>query len=284
MAGHRRPWFKFFPNDWLGDPHLSTCSLAAQGAWIRLLCLSKNCDEPGRFITGGVVWDDARIGRVIGDGGAGLLLELLSNGVASRDERGIYCRRMVRDEYLRQIRSIAGKQGGSPILLKQSAKQSVSVCVSESLESDSLEEGMQGEKAKRAAAERLPFLTTDLDEIYSAYPRHVGRKRAFEKIGRALIDIHARANGSLEDPAAWLLERVKTYAASPAGKAGQYTPHPATWFNQGRYDDDESEWQRNGTDGRGAGRVVANKAEATATARRQQAEREFASPIEIPRF
>ena len=33
-----RPAFLFFPNDWLSSPDLNSCSLAAQGLWVRMLC------------------------------------------------------------------------------------------------------------------------------------------------------------------------------------------------------------------------------------------------------
>ena len=47
-----------------------------------------------------------------------------------------------------------------------------------------------------------------------------------------------------------LTERVSAYAEAvkawpPADH--QFIPHPATWFNEGRYDDDPNEWKRNAT-------------------------------------
>jgi hypothetical protein len=70
--------------------------------------------------------------------------------------------------------------------------------------------------------------------IYRVYPRKVGKKAALEAIKVALRS----------KPYAELMEAVTAYAESPAGKRGKFTPHPATWFRQGRYDDDRSEWQR----------------------------------------
>jgi len=49
-------------------------------------------------------------------------------------------------------------------------------------------------------------------------------------------------------PFDWLLGRVKAFATSPAGQAGKFTPHPATWFNGGRYEDDDAEWARDEKD------------------------------------
>lgn len=100
-------------------------------------------------------------------------------------------------------------------------------------------------ESERVRKEKLPFLESDLRDIYAAYPRHEAPRKAQEAIGRALIRIHGR-NGC-EDCAAWMLERVKSYAASPAGKAGKFTPMPATWFNQDRFDDDPQTWNRNDT-------------------------------------
>jgi len=77
-----------------------------------------------------------------------------------------------------------------------------------------------------------------IEEIYQAFPRHVGKKAAHLSIKKALLKISAGA----------LLEKVKLYANSPkvAGlmRSGQRDkiPHPTTWFNQERWVDDIIEW------------------------------------------
>jgi len=76
-------------------------------------------------------------------------------------------------------------------------------------------------------------------EIYAAYPRHVGRAAAFRAIERALMRLRDRG---IPNPHQWLLQRVERFARTPKGQSGQYCPYPATWFNQGRYDDDPTEW------------------------------------------
>lgn len=90
--------------------------------------------------------------------------------------------------------------------------------------------------------EHRPICTLkEVATIYEAYPRKVGRGKALEAIRKAMRRLVDRGQPA---PAAWLLARVRAFAASPAGQAGQYTPHPTTWFNQERYDDDDAEWQR----------------------------------------
>lgn len=77
-----------------------------------------------------------------------------------------------------------------------------------------------------------------VEMIYQAYPRKIGRTAAEKAIGQLL------KNGCA---AGHLLERTQAYAGAVAHwNAGerQYCPHPATWFNQGRYDDDPKEWRR----------------------------------------
>ncbi len=68
-------------------------------------------------------------------------------------------------------------------------------------------------------------------EIYSEYPRKVAEPVAIKAIERAL---------KRHDPA-MLLERTKAFAKL-WGSDLKYCPHPTTWFNQERYNDDPSTW------------------------------------------
>lgn len=76
----------------------------------------------------------------------------------------------------------------------------------------------------------------ELQDIYSAYPRKVAPADALKAIAKAI------AKGKTP---AHLLERTKAYAAATALWAEdelRFIPHPATWFNGGRYDDDPKTW------------------------------------------
>lgn len=92
------------------------------------------------------------------------------------------------------------------------------------------EDGLFGEK------EPVKKITAAMcEEIYQAYPRHKGKETALKSIGKVL------KKKSFEE----LLPIVKAYAAQTAkqiadGKLEEnFIPHPATWFNQGRYNDDD---------------------------------------------
>ena len=102
------------------------------------------------------------------------------------------------------------------------------------------------ETHKRSKKKSPQFSNAECERIYQAYPRKVGKAAALKAIDKALRVI---ANRGTPDPTVWLLDRVQKYARSAAGQQGKYTPYPAKWINQGRYDDDADEWKNsNGND------------------------------------
>jgi hypothetical protein len=91
-------------------------------------------------------------------------------------------------------------------------------------------------------AEPRPAATTtspahQAEIIYEAYPRKVARPAAIQAIRRAL---QAKSFD-------WLLGQVERYAEAVDGQSKKFVPHPATWFNQARYDDDPKEWAQSDT-------------------------------------
>jgi hypothetical protein len=117
-------WSKFFWSDWANDPKLRLCSLAAQGLWMRCLCIAALSDPTGYISVNGRplgVTDIARMAGVTETEAAALISDLDRNGVFSRDRNGrIYSRRMVRDAKLQEIARKNGKKGGNPKLRKRS--------------------------------------------------------------------------------------------------------------------------------------------------------------------
>lgn len=94
------PWDKFFWADWEADQNLRLCSFAAQGLWMRCLCICARSDPKGYLAINGRAIDAASLARVAGGSEAEvaeLLDELEANGVFSRDRnKTIYSRRMVK--------------------------------------------------------------------------------------------------------------------------------------------------------------------------------------------
>jgi len=86
-------------------------------------------------------------------------------------------------------------------------------------------------------ASRAELAAHQAELIYLAYPRRVARGAAIQAIQRALK----------EHSFQWLMQRVEKYKACVQGSSKKFIPHPATWFNQARYDDDESDWANTDT-------------------------------------
>ena len=115
-------WGKFHWASWSNDQALRLTSLAAQGLWMRMLCIAAEANPIGYVRVNGRalgVTDIAKLAGVTETECSSLLSELDRNGVFSRDKSGtIYSRRMVRDRMSQKQAEENGKKGGNPSLSK----------------------------------------------------------------------------------------------------------------------------------------------------------------------
>lgn len=109
-------WTKFSFKDYEADIHLRLCSLAAQGLWMRMLCIMNAGTPYGYLSLGGQKISEEQLSRLAGcsfDDVKILIKELENKGIFSRDQDGaIYNRRMVRDQQISKARAKAGAAGG----------------------------------------------------------------------------------------------------------------------------------------------------------------------------
>lgn len=82
---------------------------------------------------------------------------------------------------------------------------------------------------KKRIKEDKELREKQISDIYAAYPKKVGKGQAIKAIGSALNKCEFQK----------LLDHVKKYALSVVGKDTQFIPHPATWFNGLRWEDQE---------------------------------------------
>lgn len=225
------PFLKFFVKDWLGDTALRSVSVSARGLWIDMLCFMHTSARRGYLQQpSGEPMNAGHITRMTGVDTvlvSQLLRELENSGAMGRTDTGVfYSRRLVRDEQKRRKCTLAGRLGGNPTL-KGDAKPQVKPPVEYGL----LETSKQPTAATAKERQRQCL------DLYQQYPKHVGKDKALQAIEKTL------ALKTYDE----LLAVVKAYAAAVSGWPAhdrQFIPHPATWFNQGRYDDDRSTWQR----------------------------------------
>ena len=91
-----------------------------------------------------------------------------------------------------------------------------------------------------------PTDSQQAEKLYKLYPRHEAKADALRAISKALQSI----------PFGVLEAAVVAYAKarSAPGNERQFTPLPATWFNKGRWDDDQTEWEKpDGSNGKKGG-------------------------------
>ena len=117
-------WSKFFWQDWETDHAVRLCSFAAQGLWMRMLCIAAAHDPIGYVAVAGKGLDETGLALLTGRQEseiASLLGELDQHGVFSRDRQGrIYSRRMIRDARKAALARNNGKKGGNPTLSNHS--------------------------------------------------------------------------------------------------------------------------------------------------------------------
>lgn len=199
----KQHWSKFFWADWESDEGLRQCSLAAQGLWMRMLCICAKGEPHGYLSIRGEPLDATGVVRAVGHPEAEvvtLIAELERWGVFSRDRSGrIFSRRLVRDAEKSRIATKHGKQGGNPSLLNPTLNPD---------DNPSLASGSW----------HLEF-----EKWYERYPHKIGRGAAEKSF------LRARETASLES----LCKGLEHYIASKP--ADRPWCNPATWLNQQRW-------------------------------------------------
>jgi hypothetical protein len=258
----KRPSYQWYPGDWRRDSALQACSFMARAIWRELLDIMHDGEPRGYLAAGGRAIEPLELSRMIGGGLSSrkigrALSELRSRNVYSMTEDGIiFSRRMVRDEAIIQARIRGGRDAEQPN--RKGPSTAPSPLPSTSPSTPPLGAPLPQppavcslQSASAAARTELPAPTA-LDvcfgSFWSVYPRKVAKGAA------------RKAWDRLKPPAA-LVDRMLAAIARQLKSdqwqrdGGQFIPHPATWLNQSRWEDEPD------NNGRGAsGRTGAENA------------------------
>jgi hypothetical protein len=94
-------------------------------------------------------------------------------------------------------------------------------------------------------------------DFWEIYPNKVGKDKAFAAWKKAIKRCRSRHELETNRQA---IEHITTkaseFAPTPLGQDTKYCPHPTTWLNGGRYDDDPQAWQRSGGSDRPTDRQI----------------------------
>ena len=81
--------------------------------------------------------------------------------------------------------------------------------------------------SKNEDAKKEPMASVTFNEFWSVYPRKVGKQDSYRAWGRALKLADAQT----------IIDGAQRFRDDPNREA-EFTPHPTTWLNQGRWEDD----------------------------------------------
>lgn len=230
-------WIKFFVGDWRRDPKVAMLSASGRGAWLEMILTMHDLAD---YKIEGTVREIARMCHLDMAEVQSALQELERHEVAEVEWRNdsvtgdaivtVVSRRLEREE---KTRSYARERQKKYRQKKQSQNNNANVTSDSDSDSDSdYDSNRKDDKAYKPKV-------SEVEAIYQAYPRKVGKAAALKKIKGALVSLHAEMGG---DNFSFLIERTRKFANSPAGKKGEFTPFPSTWYHQGRYLDDPKEW------------------------------------------
>lgn len=128
------PALQFYPGDWRKDIGVQSLTFHDRGVWFEILMLMHESERRGVLVLNGHPMPIESLGRLLGLDNQTLnqtITNLLTYGVASSEPNGgaLMCRRMVRDEEIRKVRTEVGKLGGNPALLNQTFNQTTTTTV-----------------------------------------------------------------------------------------------------------------------------------------------------------
>ena len=227
-------WIKFFVGDWRRYPKVAMLSASGRGVWLEMILTMHDLSD---YKIEGTVREIARMCHLDMAEVQSALQELERHEVAEVEWRNdsvtgdaivtVVSRRLEREE---KTRSDA-RERQKKYREKKKSQENNTIVPSDS---DSDSDSNKNKNVYKPKKEQL-------EAIYSAYPRKIGKKAAIDKIRLALQGLHEEHG---DENFSFLLDRTRKFANSPAGRRGEFTPHPSTWYNQGRYLDDPNEWHR----------------------------------------
>ena len=124
MKNKHLPYIHFYPGDWRKDPGIQALDYESRGVWFELLLLMYESKPRGKMTLDRKKKPNLSLARMLGlshEKTMKIIGKIMSHGVASVDETGaLCCRRMLRDEEIRQKRAISGAIGGKAKALAKS--------------------------------------------------------------------------------------------------------------------------------------------------------------------
>lgn len=223
MKAAGNPWMKFYPSDWRADPALRSCTIAARGLWIEMLCIMHEAEPYGSLLIKGQRIDKKRLSSLCGipeKECTVLMLELEGFGVFERDIDGtIYSRRMRRDsEKAEEGRKQAAKRWGGVPNGSPNPKP-------DEKPNTQKPEAIYQKPEKKEPREAALSSDFEFEDFWKLWPNKVGKPAAL----RAFVSARKRAGLDA------IVEGVFAYIRDKPPDRPWL--NPATFLNQNRWED-----------------------------------------------
>lgn len=197
-------WFKFYGGEYLNDPKMKSLTDSERSCWVTLMCYASTSS-----IEGEVLYLNER--QLMMDAGV--------------DPQGEQWNKTV--GVLKKFEQLGMAEVGS-------IGQIVITHWNDRQEGKNLtgyERIKRHRERSKAKGEIQKLQTTAFDEFWGAYPRKVGKQKAFEKWCIINPDDELKAK---------ILAAVKEHSKSAQWQKddGIFIPHPATWLYQRRWEDE----------------------------------------------
>lgn len=261
----RAPAFQFYAAEYLADELVCLMSLEEEGAYIRALAFC--------WREGSIPADPEKLGRLLKNCSNQIATSVQQcfNKMPSDGSRLIHPRleaERKKQQQWREKSSKAGEASGKarrvkkldaePTWNQRPTKVEPNMNTSFAFASSSSSLNTKQTTTTKTSAPKVESGLSRHEEIYRAFPLKVARLDAMKAIAKALERLRSGESPAVTPEMAeeFLLAAVKEFASSPAGNRGKFTPHPATWFNKGRYLDDRATWKLDligGLDAAGSG-------------------------------
>lgn len=232
----KNPAFQFYPNDWARD--LEEHPLEIEGAWIRICCKLWWSETKGELTRTTEQW--ARILRAnISD--TERIINYIEKEQIGNVKRGcnanvtLTCRRMIRDENIRELTRLrVAKHREKDECNADVQKCNAPVTPMKQPSSSSSSSSSSKKRTKPCSSSDERFTT-----FWSAYPKKVGKgkaEKAWKKIPTPATTLEA------------ILKALEWQKKSEqwAKEYGTYIPHPATYLNEKRWEDEPNGKQADG--------------------------------------
>lgn len=232
---NKPPAFQFYPQDYLSSSRTAVMTLEEEGAYIRLLCYC--------WSIGSIPSDPAECAKLCGKGCS---VETATSVQRAFNVRSTDGQRLLHDrlenerekqEKHRESASFAGRKSAesrarkaatsSGDTTKNARSTPVQRNVNSSSSSSDEDESVLGKQKNRRCTsgggdDQL------FERFWQAYPRRTAKGHARKAWRAALKKVDAES----------LILKTSQFAKQQAGKEPQFIPHPASWLNAERWEDE----------------------------------------------